>query len=282
MSKQIYIIKANGEKEFFDNSKLENSLRKAGAGAPVIATIVNKIENELKDGTETIEIYRRAFDLLDKFERGTAAQYSLRHAVLELGPTGFPFENFIGAIFRAKGFETKLRQRIKGLCISYEVDLMARNDEKFIIGEVKFHNKRGIKSDLKVVLYVKERFDDIEKGEFYGNIDRNLKKEKWLITNTKFTTRAIDYGRCCADLMLVSWNYPKQGNLYQLITEAGLYPITCLKTLGRNDKKLFLDRNIVLCRELSQGRERLFNLVGIPAEKRENALEEISNLIPNT
>ena len=281
MEKQIYIIKANGEKELFDNSKLKNSLRKAGAGAPVVAAIVNKIENELKDGMETIEIYRRAFDLLDKFEGGTATQYSLRRAVMELGPTGFPFENFIGAIFRARGFNTILRQTIKGLCVSYEIDLMAQNDEKFILGEVKFHNRRGIKSDLKVVLYVKERFDDIEKGEFYRNIDRNLKKEKWLITNTKFTAKAINYVQCCAGLILVSWNYPENGNLYQLIEDAGLYPLTCLRTLSHNDKKLFLNRNIVLCRELLQGGERLFNLAGISAEKRENALEEISNLIPN-
>lgn len=275
----IYIIKANGEKELFDIRKLENSLRKAGASARARMAITNKIFDELKDGMSTVEIYRYAFRLLDRFERVPATKYSLRHAVMELGPTGFPFEDFIGAVFRALDFNVRLRQMIKGLCVSHEIDIIAQSEKKIIIGEIKFHNKQGIKSDLKATLYIKEKFDDIEKGEFYQNIAKNLKKEKWLITNTKFTTKATEYGRCCSDLLLVSWNYPENGNLYQLIEATGLYPLTCLKTLSRNDKKLFLDKKIVLCRELLQGGERLFNLVEISAQKTEDVLREINNLL---
>ncbi len=276
---RIYITKANGERELFDNRKLKNSLQRAGASPKAIATVANRIVAEIKDGMSTAEIYRRAFDLLNRFEKGTASRYSLRRAVMELGPSGFPFEHFVGAIFKAMGFAVCVGRTIKGLCVAHEIDIIARDNQRFIMGEVKFHNKQGIKSDLKVVLYVKERFDDIEKGEFYRNIDQDLKKEKWLITNTKFTTKAIHYGQCGAGMILVSWNYPEQGNLYQLIEKAGLYPLTCLETLNQYDKKLFLNKNIVLCRDLTKGGERLFNLAGISAQKRKKVLKEIGGLI---
>ena len=279
-NKQIYIVKANGERELFDSGKLENSLRKADADARTIAKILKTILSELKDGITTKEIYQQAFELLNKTETPAATKYSVRKAVMELGPDGHSFENFIGAMFRATGYEVRLRRTIKGLCVSHEIDMIAQNNEQFIVSEIKFHNRQGMKSNLKVILYVKERFDDLEKSEFWRNVGKDLKKEKWLITNTKFTSKAIRYAGCCAEgLKLVSWNYPEQGNLHQLIDEAYLYPLTCLKTLSKYEKKLFLEKNVVLCRELRQGGERLFNLVGISPEKRRVALEEIDKLV---
>ena len=43
---------------------------------------------------------------------------------------------------------------------------MAGNDIKLIIAEVKFHNDHRTQSDLKVALYVKARFDDLERYRF--------------------------------------------------------------------------------------------------------------------
>ncbi|MFH1402570.1 MAG: ATP cone domain-containing protein [Patescibacteria group bacterium] len=276
---KIYIIKASGDRELFDIKKLENSLKRAQANPKIIFDILRTIQEELRDDMTTAEIYQRAFELLKESEITPAIKYSIRKAVTELGPQGFSFEDFIGAVLRAMGFKVRLRQIIKGLCVSHEIDILANNGEKFIIGEIKFHNKQGIKSDLKVVLYVVERLDDIEKGEFYRNIDKNLKKEKWLITNTKFTTSATEYAECSSKLNLISWNYPDNGNLHQLIIEAGLYPLTILKTLSSHDKKVFLENKIVLCRELAEGGERLFNAVGVSPEKIEKTLAEIKVLL---
>ncbi|MCK5022238.1 MAG: ATPase [Candidatus Pacebacteria bacterium] len=277
--KQIYIVKANGDKELFDEKKLEASMKRAGADFKIITEIIRVIKSELKDGMTTAEIYRQAFRLLNVGAATPAIKYSLRKAVMELGPQGFAFEDFVGAIFKALGFKVRLRQTIGGLCVQHEVDILAENEEKFLIGEIKFHNRQGIKSDLKVVLYVKERFDDISKGEFYGNINKSLKIEKWLITNTKFTTNGIQYAECHPDLHLMSWNYPKRGNLQELITESGLYPLTTLKTLSSKDKQIFLKNNIVLCRDILKGGERLFNLLGISLDKLEGTIKEINKLL---
>ncbi len=281
--KQIYVVKANGEREAFESKKLENSLRRAGTSSEVIAEILGLIQNKLTDDMTTAEIYREAFRLLNKIEKtAIAVKYSVRRAVMELGPDGFPFEDFIGAMFRAMGYKVKLRQSIKGLCVSHEVDIVAQNEEHFLMGEIKFHNRQGMKSDLKVVLYIKERFDDLEKSEFWQNVDKNLEKDFWLITNTKFTNKAIEYAECCTGLRLMSWNYPERGSLHEFIDEAKLYPLTCLESLSKHEKKLFLKKNVVLCRELKQGGERIFNLVGISSEKREVVLKEIDDLLINS
>ena len=281
--KQTYIIKANGEKEIFESKKLENSLRKAGASSKVIAEVLELVQNKLVDNMTTAEIYRKAFRLLNEIEEtSSAVKYSVRRAVTELGPDGFPFEDFIGAMFREMGYKVKLRQSIKGMCVSHEVDVIAQSDDHFLMGEIKFHNRQGMKSDLKVVLYIKERFDDLEKSEFWKNVDKNLEKDFWLITNTKFTNKAIQYAECCTGLKLMSWNYPEGESLHEFITKAELYPLTCLESLSKHDKKLFLKKNIVLCRELRQGGERIFNLIGISPEKREVVLKEIEDLLINS
>ena len=278
--KQIYIIKANGEKEIFVSSKLENSLRRAGAGPEAIVEVLGNIQQELTDGMTTAEIYRAAFKTLSDIEgASTAVKYSVRRAVMDLGPDGFSFEDFVAATLKATGHKVRLRQNIKGLCISHEIDVIAESDEEFIMSEVKFHNKQGMKSDLKVILYVKERFDDIRKGEFWMNVKKDLDKKFWLVTNTKFTSKAIKYSECCTDLNLISWNYPEGGSLHKIITDAKLYPLTCLESLSKYEKKLFLKKNVVLCRELKQGGERIFNLVGISEEKREVTLKEIDALL---
>ena len=277
--KEIYIVKANGEKELFDSLKLENSLRRAGANQKTISRIVAKIQSNLKDGMKTSEIYIEAFRLLNEYDIVQASKFSLKKAVMNLGPQGFIFEDFIGAIFKKLGYKVLLRRKIRGLCVSHEVDIIAENDEKFVLGEIKFHNRQGIKSDIKVILYMKERFDDIAKGEFYRNIDKNLKIENWLITNTKFSSQAVKYAECNPDLNLMSWDYPPENNLHELIGETGLFPITVLKSLSSNDKKKFLSENILLCRDLLDGGELLLDRIGISAEKTEGILAEIKELL---
>ncbi len=277
--KEIYIIKANGERELFDSSKLENSLRRADADQETIAQILNEIQAKLRDEMTTAEIYQEAFKVLNERDILPATKYSLRKAVMELGPQGFIFEDFIGAVFKKLGYKILLRQNVKGLCVSHEVDLIAQNKEKFIMSEIKFHNRQGIKSDLKIILYVKERFDDIAKGEFYRNIDKGLKIENWLITNTKFSSQAVQYAECNPDLNLMSWNYPLGNNLQELIEKTGLFPITVLNSLSSNDKKRFLSKNILLCRELLEGSELLLDRLGIPTEKRKGILNEVTKLL---
>lgn len=271
-----YIIKATGEREEFDSQKLKASLRRAGASDEITNQITAKIENELVDGMSTKEIYINAFRMLGGQEGGkkAAAKYSLRKAVMELGPTGFPFEQFVAEIFRTKGFETQTDYIARGACADHEIDIVAWKDEELIFVEAKFHNELGIKSDLKVSLYINARWEDLADQEFEEFGPKKKMTSGWLVTNTKFSESAIKYAKC-RDMKLVGWNYPEQGNLQDLIEEAGLHPITCLNSSTPSDEKLLIESGIVLCKQALDNPD-ILKQAGLSDEKIARMLEEIS------
>jgi hypothetical protein len=178
-----------------------------------------------------------------------AIKYSLRRALSELGPDGFPFEKYVAKIFQSWGYETLIDQNVLGICVPHEVDVVAWNKDKLIMVEAKFHNELALKSDLKVALYIKARFDDLKGNSFnYGGITRTL-DEGWLVTNTKFTDQAIRYGECNGVKML-GWNYPAKGNLQDIIEELHLHPLTCLISLSNSHKSALLKKGMVLCTDI--------------------------------
>ncbi len=278
-NKKIFIIKTDGTRQEFDSTKLEESLIKVGASSEVREKIVGHIGREIEDGMSTNAIYRHAFELLHKFERPVAARYSLKRAVADLGPTGFPFEKFVAEIFKAKGFETLTDQIVEGKCVSHEMDVIAWNENKLIMAEAKFHNELGMKSDLKVALYVKARFDDLKEREFLYGSKRRL-DEGLLITNTNFTEKAIQYSEC-AGAKLIGWNYPATGNLHDMIEDAGVHPITCLTSLSGTQKKNLMEKGVVLCKTVRDGGDVLA-AAGLHPDTIANAVKESAYLCPVT
>ncbi len=285
---EIYITKADGTKELFDVAKLQNSLKRAGAASAVVEEILSTVTDMLageKGSVTTHELYHKAFELLKSKDQPIALRYSLKRAIQELGPSGFPFEDYVAAIFRSKGYETLTGQIVHGQYVQHEIDVVAWTDTKLIMVEAKFHNQAGVKSDLKVALYVKERFDDLSTQVFdygvtpvaQGGTGRKL-DEGWLVTNTKFTSTAIDYGsHQGSHLVMVGWNYPAHGNLHDMILEAKLHPLTCLTSLNGMQKKMLLDKGIVLCKTLHE-QPNLLEMLSLSPDEVQKTLQEIDEL----
>ena len=270
--KGIYIIKSDGVRELFDSSKLERSLRKIGTDQTTTDLIISKIESSLVEGNTTKEIYRQAFGILKKYQRPVAIRYSLRRAIAELGPSGFPFEKYIAEIFKAQGFSAITDQIVMGSCVPHEIDVVAYSETELIMVEAKFHTDFGAHSDLKVALYIKARFEDLKNSRFkFGNKEREMTKGM-LITNTKFSSTAIQYGEC-ANLNMIGWNYPKNGNLHNMIEDLKLVPITALTTLTLSEKKMFLANEIVLSKQL--GDFGLLKSYGLTDEKAKEVMKEV-------
>lgn len=272
----ITVLKSNGEREPFNVLKLEHSLLNAGVSPSSAQKIISIVQGELVDGMTTAEIYRHAFFQLHKMEKTSAVRYSMRRALSDLGPSGFPFEKFVAEIFKAQGYTIETDKMIKGYCAEHELDVIAYNDKKLIMTEVKFHNQNGIKTDLKVALYVKARFDDIRKMHYhYGGREMTL-SEGLLITNTKFTKSAISYAMC-AGVGMIGWNYPVRGNLHDLIVQHKMHPITSLISLSADEKKYLIGRGFVICSTVTDKLSVLHE--GGFSQKRINAIiEEIKAL----
>ncbi len=273
--KQVTIIKQDGTAEAFDVEKLRRSLRRSGASDTATQEVIVKIEAELKDGMTTDVIYKHAFKHLEDVERPVAAKYSLKRAILALGPSGYPFENFIAEILKAKGYkDVKVGTMVQGECVEHEVDILAEIKGKKIGAEIKFHNKLSIASDLKVALYVHSRFEDIRKKEQKDG--KELISEDWLITNTRFSKNAIKYSKCVG-MKLISWNYPKGEGLQDMIDETGIHPITALTTLTSAQKVKLMGKGIVLCRNLENNEDTLKS-IGLKGQKLEDIMKESQGL----
>ncbi|MCX6786758.1 MAG: restriction endonuclease [Candidatus Kaiserbacteria bacterium] len=238
------ITKADGSREVFDSSRLIISLERAGAGEHTANRIAETISNTVASGTSSREIYTRAFSLLRKEAKPIAARYALRRALLELGPSGHPFEDFISHLYQADGWQVETRKILQGRCISHEVDFYASHPEQgmHIAAELKYHNDPAYKTDLKVALYVKSRFEDIfacNEATHICHIDRGL-----LVTNTKFTSEAIAYSEC-AGVELLGWGYPEDDTLFMRMSRAKIYPITSLTGLSRAEKRLLIEHGAI-------------------------------------
>lgn len=279
MNEQIYITKATGERELFDESKLISSLERSGADSNIAKKVLAHIKAELEDGMSTRDIYRHAFEVLNREEKPVAMKYSLRRAIMDMGPTGFPFEKLIAEIFRTKGFEATTEFVAEGDCVEHEIDVAAWNKEKLIMIEAKFHNELGMKSDLKTVLYVNSRWADLANKEFSGFGDKARKlDEGWLITNTKFSEQAIKYA-LCRNMKLVGWNYPREGSLQDMIEESGLHPITVLDSISQKEKSILMEAGVITCKQAIENQDIVLQS-GVHKEKIEKMIAEIK-LIQN-
>ena len=246
----FYVKKSNGEKELFDPTKLEASLKKIGTAENIIQEIIAEVAQSSHDGITTQEIYRKAYAILHTKHHAAAIRYSLKKAVAELGPTGFPFEKFVAEIFKANNYTTEVDQIVQGKCVQHEVDVIAWKPEELIMVEAKFHTDFNLKSDLKIVLYVKARYDDIFGNKYmYGGEERKL-TEGWVVTNTKFSTTAIQYMSCQPSMKAVGWNYPYNNNLHDMIEKHALIPLTALTTIDASEKNQLLAQGIVLSKSL--------------------------------
>lgn len=272
----LNITKADGTVEPFAANKLRHSLRRAGADKSDIEDIVLHIEGELHEGITTQEVYRHAFDLLNQLETPAAARYSLRRGLFNLGPTGFPFETFLARLFQAEGYQTKVGSMLKGKCAEHEIDLSAYREDDSFVAEAKFHVRPGIKSDLQVAMYSYARFLDLQDLKICTE-DICGVREFMVITNTKFTSSAEQYGECVG-LTLLSWDYPHNNNLHDRIQRAGIYPVTVLQSLSNAEKQILIERDAIICQDLLD-RPQVLRHVHISKQKHDRVLHEVRQLL---
>lgn len=274
--KPTLVTKTTGALVPFSEEKLRLSMQRSGAEESTIDDVVEEIKPKLYQGISTKKIYRLAFGLLKNRSKHIAAKYKLKTAIMELGPSGYPFENFIGEIMKHQGYSTKVSQIVPGECVNHEIDVLAEQDHTWCMVECKYHNQAGTMSDVKIPLYIQARFKDVEKKwkELPGH--DKINHQGWVVTNTKFTIDAIKYGTC-AGLHMLSWDYPKGKGLKDLIDSSGLYPLTCLTTLTKIEKQRLLDNRVVLCSDIIENQSILQKL-GIKGTRVISIIKEAERL----
>ena len=276
MRKQVYIKKANNEMELFSFKKLKHSLQSAGASKELVASIVMDIELDVYDGISSSTIYKKAFALLKKHNRTSASRYSLKRALTDLGPTGYPFERLVGALLKEKGYTTQVSVILKGACVTHEIDVLAEKDENVYAIECKFHSDTKKTNSVKIPLYINSRFLDVQIQWNENSNHTTRLKQGWLVTNTRFSEDAINYGKCVG-LNLLSWDYPINNGLKANIDTYALYPITTLTTLSKKEKNQLIASDIILVKELMNASEKIKN-IGLSKIRINRVMDEVHKL----
>ena len=243
MQSEIKVIKRDGSEVVFDDARVIGSMQRAGVPHELFDHVLAHIKERVqKDNTITTdEIFYHIREFLTHKDKKSALRFNLRQALFELGPTGFPFEQYLARIFKDQGYKTETDLQMQGECVSHEIDVLMEKDGKREIVEAKFHNQSFGKSDLHVVLYTYARFLDVK--------DKNKIDGVWVATNTKLTTDSITYAEC-KGLKILAWNYPENNNLQDFVERPKMYPVTIMTDLTDQEKKRMIDNGIVLAADL--------------------------------
>jgi hypothetical protein len=271
----VSVTKASGQIEPFSIKKLRHSLSRAKATPEELNLIVETLLPKLYQGISTQKIYSEAFRLLTNHSKTHAARYHLKRGIMELGPSGFPFETFIGELFKHQGFSVQVGKILQGKCVSHEIDVIAEKDNQLNLMECKYRNQPGIAVDVKTPLYINSRFEDV-----LANVSLKYSEKiftGWVVTNSRFTTDAIAYGNC-KGMQLLSWDYPFNNSLKDWVDRSGLYPLTCLTSLARTEKEWLLAKGYVLVKDIYDN-EQLLLQAGVKKTRIKAVMDEAVRLL---
>ncbi|PIR58577.1 MAG: hypothetical protein COU70_00065 [Parcubacteria group bacterium CG10_big_fil_rev_8_21_14_0_10_35_15] len=248
---KIYVFNSVGEKELFSPQKVYKSARRAGASKDLARKIVEWIEPKVWSGMKTLEIYKEVKKVLYQENPGVNLKFSLKVGMRKLGPSGFPFEKFVGEIFTRLGFEVKTNIYLSGSCLrDYEIDFLAKKGSLVYIGECKYRNIAGDKVHLDNVLANQARFLDLLDGSYFKtDMYKGCKIKSIMVTNERFTSRAITYSDC-QGIELLGWRHPHNKGLEYLIESNNLYPITILPSLKGHLKDVLVLKETMLAKDI--------------------------------
>lgn len=247
MSKSYYIRKSSGQKERYSKKKLEKSLQYSGAELKLREHVSKNVSQRLKSNASTDDIHKAVLTCLQKENPAVACRYHLRRAIFNLGPSGYPFEDYMARVLNEYGYETALRQIVRGKCVEHELDIVAHKDDQHVMIECKFHNSMAKHTDVKVALYMYARFLDLKARPICKR--KNEKDVIWIITNTRFTKEAIIYAKCMG-MKMTAWKYAGAQSLERLVEDRRIYPITIFPWLKSLAIENFVRQGVVLARQV--------------------------------
>lgn len=265
----VKVLKTTGEQEEFSKEKIIQSVKRAGVPDNLQGKVLKHVEEKLYENIPTSQVYHHVTEYLNNYHPVGKQKYGLKQAIMAMGPSGHPFEDYVAEILKTMDYETQVRSLLKGNCVTHEIDVIAEKDNRRIMVEAKFHNDPGIRTDVHVALYTKARFDDIK--------EKHNLNQAWLVTNTKLTPDALAYA-LCVEMDVLSWNYPQGKSLREIVEPLKLYPVTIFSSLSQSQIQILIENHIVLISEILQNKDCL-DLLEIQSDKKGKIIEEAKQIL---
>lgn len=262
------IVKSTGQRVRYDPGKIRQSLLRAGASRDVADRVANAVSERVSEGIPSKRISRLVRQQLRREHAALLYRYTLRDALLKLGPAGFRFERYVASILQAYGYRTSMPDELPGLCVSHEIDVIAEKGGKRVMIEAKFRNDFKYFVKLKDTMAAWARFIDMNEGAAARG--KPGFDELWIVTNGKISTRSQKFG-ACRGIRLLGWNYPVEKSFASYVDHVALYPVTVLHELKAEEIERFADRGLLLCKEVAaQSPKRLAERVRLAQGRAEN------------
>lgn len=262
---QVMVVKHDGAKEPYDENKIRASASRVGVPITLQNQMISAVRSRLYDGIKTQDI----FTIIQSYLRTSpspylASKYNLKSALTELGPSGYPFEQFVANLLQAKDYDVRTNEVWAGGCVTHEIDVIATKRQTTWTIEAKFHKNESQRTDVRVALYIYARYLDLKAG-WQGSGELM----PWIVTNTRFSTDAIKYARC-QNIKLTSWGYPNGDGIMDMIETTSLHPLTMLESLSPSEKKFLIANHLLFVKDLVEPA----NAHLLPAHKKDYILDE--------
>ncbi len=242
---QFDVIKSNGEQVPLDREKMRHSLINSGVKAVDAPEILEQVLSTLTSPVTTRRLYKSMRKFLRSYSPLSQMKYSLKEAIYDLGPTGYPFERYVSKILEQQGYEVEVGKFVEGRCVSHEVDVVATRGKTCYMVECKFHHNGKTHSNVKTALYVHARFLDIKAAYKDSKMEMlGLEPQGMLVTNTMFTSEAVKYAECVG-VKIVGWKHPKGDSLERMIEEGKTYPVTVLPSVNKKNIQTLISHDLV-------------------------------------
>jgi hypothetical protein len=244
---EIRVKKADGSLQLFDREKVVRTCFRMGANKQTADKVAEKIERRLYDGISSAKILQMIFQFMRRHKPIVDNIFDLRKG-LSLMTSKPEFEVFVQALLARSGFEVSPNRLLNGKCVEHEVDAIARKDGVTFFVEAKHHSRYHTPTGLDESRIARAVLEDVVEGFALGKSDLKIDRAM-IVTNTRYSSQALQYG-ACRNILQIGWSSPKNQGLQSLISGRNLFPLSCLRGLSVDLRLKLALSGIVLFEQL--------------------------------
>lgn len=93
---KLFVVKRSGEREEYSEEKVRRSMNRVGVPDNLKPEVLQHIRQKFENSEmSTDDVFHHIMEFLEPRDRKSSLRLNLREAIFDLGPTGFPFEQYL-------------------------------------------------------------------------------------------------------------------------------------------------------------------------------------------
>jgi Restriction endonuclease len=270
----ISVKKADGSRQGFEREKIVRTCLRMGASIQVANQVADRVERRIYDGIPTSSVLQMTLRFMHGQKPDMANLLDLRKGLSLMFPKP-EFEVFVQALLAKSGYEVSPNTVLIGKCVAHEVDGIAKRDGVTYFVEAKHHVNYHALTGLDESRIARAILEDVGEGSALGVSELKI-DSAMIVTNTRYSDEALQYGRC-RGILQIGWSSPTGQGLQDLIEGTHMFPLSCLKGLSQNVRLRLVNSGVVLFGQMNvEDAADLARRTGLPLHLVEDVKQKIS------